>query len=98
MAEQRRRTGTRLVYPKRNRCLLKAVQESESNTVFTFPARRTQDRYGCFFLVDIRSHLNELNLKLQDKNNSAVDLMTVVHAFQRKLDIFKDLEGECDWG
>lgn len=49
------------------------------------------------FLVDITSHLNELNLKLQGQNNSVADLMTAVRSFQRKLDIFKeDLEGECE--
>ncbi|KAL6461064.1 hypothetical protein MHYP_G00310300 [Metynnis hypsauchen] len=49
------------------------------------------------FLVDITSHLNELNLKLQGKNSSVADLMTAVRSFQRKLDIFKeDLEGECE--
>lgn len=48
------------------------------------------------FLVDITSHLNELNLKLQGKNNSICDLMTAVRSFQRKLDLFKeDLQGEC---
>lgn len=49
------------------------------------------------FLVDITSHLNELNLKLQGQNNSVADLMTAVRSFQRKLDIFReDLEGECE--
>ncbi|KAK0143836.1 Mannosyl-oligosaccharide 1,2-alpha-mannosidase IA [Merluccius polli] len=49
------------------------------------------------FLVDITSHLNELNLKLQGQNNSVADLMTALRAFQRKLDVFKeDLEGECE--
>ncbi|XP_077312023.1 SCAN domain-containing protein 3-like [Lithobates pipiens] len=48
------------------------------------------------FLVDITSHLNELNVKLQGKNNSICDLMTAVRSFQRKLDLFKeDLQGEC---
>lgn len=49
------------------------------------------------FLVDITSHPNELNLKLQGQNNSVADLMTAVRSFQRKLDIFKDdLEGQCE--
>lgn len=44
-------------------------------------------------LVDITSHLNEPNLKLQGQNNSVADLTTAVGSFQRKLDIFKeDLE------
>lgn len=49
------------------------------------------------FLVDITSHLNELNLKLQGQNNSVADMMTAVRSFQRKLDLFKeDLEGVCE--
>ncbi|CAL9707870.1 unnamed protein product [Knipowitschia caucasica] len=49
------------------------------------------------FLVDITSHLNDLNLKLQGQNNSVSDLMTAVRSFQRKLDIFReDIEGKCE--
>ena len=49
------------------------------------------------FLVDITSHLNELNLKLQGKENSVCDLMTAVRSFQRKLEVFKeDLQGDCE--
>lgn len=49
------------------------------------------------FLVDITSHLNELNVKLQGQNNTVADLMTAIRSFQRKLDIFKeDLEGGCE--
>ncbi len=48
------------------------------------------------FLVDITSHLNELNLKSQVKDNSVCDLMTTVRFFQRKLEVFKeDLQGDC---
>lgn len=48
------------------------------------------------FLVDITSHLNDLNLKLQGKNNSVCDLVAAVQSFQRKLDIFKeDLKEDC---
>ncbi|CAI5660000.1 unnamed protein product [Oreochromis niloticus] len=47
------------------------------------------------FLVDITSHLNELNLKLQGKDNSICELMTAVRSFQRKLEVFKeDLQGD----
>ena len=41
------------------------------------------------FLVDITSHLNDLNLKLKGKNNSVCDLVAAVPSFQRKLEIFK---------
>ncbi|KAK1903453.1 General transcription factor II-I repeat domain containing protein 2 [Dissostichus eleginoides] len=48
------------------------------------------------FLVDITSHLSELNLKLQGKDNSICELMTAVRSFQRKLEVFKeDLQGDC---
>ena len=48
------------------------------------------------FLVDITSHLNQLNLKLQGKDNSICDLMMAVNSFQRKLKVFReDLQGEC---
>ncbi|XP_067298506.1 SCAN domain-containing protein 3-like [Pseudorasbora parva] len=48
------------------------------------------------FLVDITSHLNELDLKLQGKDNSVCDLMTAVRSFQRKLVLFReDLLADC---
>lgn len=48
------------------------------------------------FLVDITSHLNELNMKLQGKNNSICKLITAVRSFHRKLEVFsKDLQGDC---
>ncbi|ROL42531.1 Protein FAM200B [Anabarilius grahami] len=48
------------------------------------------------FLVDTTSHLNDLKLKLQGKNNSVCDLVAAIQSFQRKLDIFKeDLKEDC---
>uniref|UniRef100_A0A9J8DFF8 SPIN-DOC-like zinc-finger domain-containing protein n=1 Tax=Cyprinus carpio carpio TaxID=630221 RepID=A0A9J8DFF8_CYPCA len=48
------------------------------------------------FLVDITLHLNELNLKLQGKDNSVCELMTAVRSFQRKLVLFReDLMADC---
>jgi len=48
------------------------------------------------FLVDITSHLNELNLRLQGKDNSICELMTAVRFFQMELELFKeDLQGGC---
>ena len=48
------------------------------------------------FLVDITAHLNELNLRLQGKDNSICELMTAVRSFQKKLELFKeDLQGDC---
>lgn len=41
------------------------------------------------FLSDITAHLNDLNLKLQGKNNTVCNLMTAIRAFQRKLEIYK---------
>jgi len=43
------------------------------------------------FLVDITSHLNELNLKLQGQGNTVCDL---IRSFERRLEIFKsDITG-----
>lgn len=42
------------------------------------------------FLVDITLHLNELNLRLQGKDNSNCQLLTAVRSFQRKLEVFKE--------
>ncbi len=48
------------------------------------------------FLADITSHLNELNLRLQGKDNSVCELVTADRSFQRKLEVFKeDLQGDC---
>ena len=47
------------------------------------------------FLSDINCHLNDLNLKLQGKNNTVCILMSAICAFQRKLEIFKsDIQEE----
>ena len=47
------------------------------------------------FLSDITCHLNDLNLKLQGKNNTVCILMSAIRAFQRKLEIFKiDIQEE----
>ncbi|XP_076322403.1 protein FAM200B-like [Tachypleus tridentatus] len=46
------------------------------------------------FLVDITSYMNELNLKLQGKNNLVCDLYRIIKGFQRKLSLFEvHLEG-----
>lgn len=48
------------------------------------------------FLVDTTSHLNELNLRLQGKDDSICELMTAVRFFRRKLEVFKeDLQENC---
>ena len=41
------------------------------------------------FLSDITSHLNDLNMKLQGKNNTVCNFMSAVRAFQKKLEVFK---------
>ena len=47
------------------------------------------------FLVDITSHMNELNLKLQGKDNLVCDLYRIIKGFRRKLSLFEaQLEGE----
>ena len=46
------------------------------------------------FLVDITSHMNELNLKLQGKENLICELYRNITAFRRKLSLFEaQLEG-----
>ncbi|CAI9724381.1 Hypothetical predicted protein [Octopus vulgaris] len=47
------------------------------------------------FLVDVTSHTNELNFKLQGKNNLVYDLYRINTAFRGKLSFFEaQLEGE----
>ena len=47
------------------------------------------------FLVDITSHMNKLNLKLQGKDNLVCDLYRIIKRFRRKLSLFEaQLEGE----
>ena len=41
------------------------------------------------FLSDITSHLNDLDMKLQGKNNTVCNLTSAVCAFQKKLELFK---------
>lgn len=41
------------------------------------------------FLVDIIGHLNDLNLKLQGKDNSMCELVAAFQSFQKKLNIPK---------
>ncbi|KAL2081690.1 hypothetical protein ACEWY4_023543 [Coilia grayii] len=41
------------------------------------------------FLTDITAHLNDLNVKLQGRNNTVCNLISAIRGFQRKLDIFK---------
>ncbi len=40
------------------------------------------------FVTDITSHLSDLNVKLQGRNDTMSDLMSPVCAFQRKLEVF----------
>eukprot|EP00106_Octopus_bimaculoides_P011656 XP_014779098.1 PREDICTED: general transcription factor II-I repeat domain-containing protein 2-like [Octopus bimaculoides] len=40
-------------------------------------------------LVDVTSHMDELNLKLQGKNNLVCDLYGIITAFRRKLSLFE---------
>ncbi|KAM4607922.1 SCAN domain-containing protein 3-like [Polymixia lowei] len=73
-----------------------AEQKSQKATQFSLFLKDEKKMDNVAFLVDITSHLNELNLKLQGKNNSICELMTAVRSFQRKLEVFKDdLQGEC---
>lgn len=41
------------------------------------------------FLTDMMSHLNDLNVKLQGEKHTIFNLISVIRAFQKKLDLFK---------
>ena len=46
-------------------------------------------------MVDITSHMNGLNLKLQGKDNLVCDLYRIINGFRRELSLFEtQLEGE----
>lgn len=69
--------------------------ESQKATNFSLFLNDGKNMDIVAFLVDITSHLNELNFKLQGKDNSICELMTAVRSFQRKLEVFKeDLQGD----
>lgn len=69
--------------------------ESQKATNFSLFLNDGKNMDIVAFLVDITSHLNELNLKLQGKDNSICELMTAVRSFQRKLEVFEeDLQGD----
>ncbi|XP_039541286.1 protein FAM200A-like [Pimephales promelas] len=73
-----------------------AQQKNHKAHVFLHFLEEERNMDTLAFLVDITGHLNDLNLKLQGKDNSVCDLVAAVHAFQRKLDILKmDLEQDC---
>ena len=47
-----------------------------------------------FFLFDIMSHLNHLNLQLQGKNHTVADMYEAVEAFQSELNLLeRDIRG-----
>ncbi|KAA8591585.1 hypothetical protein FQN60_016959 [Etheostoma spectabile] len=74
-----------------------AKLNSQKATTFSHFVENDKKMNIVAFLVDITSHLYELNLKLQDKENSVCDLMTAVRSFQRKLALFKeDLQEDCE--
>ncbi|KAA8578215.1 hypothetical protein FQN60_005347 [Etheostoma spectabile] len=73
-----------------------AQLNSQKATTFSLFLKNVKKMDIVAFLVDITSHLNELNLKLQGKDSSVCDLMTAVRSFQRKLALFReDLQGDC---
>ncbi|KAJ8012488.1 hypothetical protein DPEC_G00043330 [Dallia pectoralis] len=73
-----------------------AQQKSHKAEVFLHFLEEESNMDTLAFLVDITGHLNDLNLKLQGKDNSVCDLVAAVQSFQRKLDILKmDLEQDC---
>lgn len=59
--------------------------ESAEAKLFTDFLENPEEIEAVAFLTDITSHLNNLNLKLQGKNNTVCDQISAVRAFQRKL-------------
>ncbi|KAK0133128.1 hypothetical protein N1851_031499 [Merluccius polli] len=59
-----------------------------SKTVHGSHAKLSKDA-SCCILADITFYLNDLKLKLQEKNNVVCGLMSAVRAFQRKVEVFK---------
>ncbi|KAK7919119.1 hypothetical protein WMY93_010403 [Mugilogobius chulae] len=73
-----------------------AQQKSPKAQVFLDFLEEESNLDTLAFLVDITGHLNDLNLKLQGKDNSVCDLVAAVQSFQKKLVILKmDLEEDC---
>ena len=57
--------------------------------------RSSEDMANLAFLLDICGHLNRLNLRLQGKEKSVIELRSSVKSFEMQLDVFKqDLESE----
>lgn len=48
----------------------------------------TEDMCDLAFLVDICGHLNKLNLKLQGREKTIVDLLVAVQSFEHQLELF----------
>uniref|UniRef100_A0A8C1LXS3 DUF4371 domain-containing protein n=1 Tax=Cyprinus carpio TaxID=7962 RepID=A0A8C1LXS3_CYPCA len=72
------------------------AEQSQKATQFSLRLENEKQMDNVAFLVDITSHLNELNLRLQSKDNSICELKTAVRSFQRKPEVFKeDLQGDC---
>ena len=76
MVEQRQSSSMRLDHSKLN----KNVPGTTAESVCKF-LEDERKNYFMAFLVDITSHLNDLNLKLQGKNNSVCDLVAAVQSF-----------------
>ncbi|XP_067950580.1 general transcription factor II-I repeat domain-containing protein 2-like [Watersipora subatra] len=55
----------------------------------------SKDMSDLAFLVDICGHLNDLNLKLQEKNKTTINTLPAVQAFSYKLKLFLvDVQGD----
>lgn len=93
MAQQRQGVSVLLVHQEGNSIFFGRAKKSTQFSLF-LENEKQMDHVA--FLHDITSHLSELNLRLQGKDNSICELMTAVRSFQRKLEMFKeDLQGEC---
>lgn len=56
-----------------------------------------QNFYEILLLTDLKSHLNELNLKLQGKHQTIVNLYGQIRGFENKIERFKFLLEKHDF-
>ena len=72
--------------------LLSFLTSCTNNAAQTYIAMlsSTADMANLAFLVDICGHLNELNLQLQGKDKTVIELLSSVESFQLKLELFKN--------
>lgn len=69
-------------------CMFLLDQKSPKAKVFVGFMKNEEKMEIGAFLADVASHLSDLHVKLQGRNNTSCDLVSTVCAFQRKLVVF----------